>query len=110
MEPVPFDMDVEDLARLRATGAPHQVLDVREPWETEICGLPDALLIPLGTLPGRLDEVPDDVPVIVLCHHGARSARAVGLLRSRGVAGAVNLRGGIDAWASRIDTTMARYD
>lgn len=105
-----FDIEVEDLHRLRASGQDHCVVDVREPWEIEICAIGDALHIPLGTLPDRLDEVPTDKPVVVVCHHGARSARAVGLMRGRGIAGAVNLKGGIDAWALRIEPGMARYD
>jgi rhodanese-related sulfurtransferase len=101
---------VEDLAGLRAAGEPHCVVDVREPWEAEICFLPGALLIPLGTVASRLDEVPTDVPVVVVCHHGARSARAVGLMRRHGMDRAVNLKGGMDAWACRIDPATARYD
>jgi len=103
-------MDVEALDALRRAGTPHRVLDVREPWEVEICAIDGALHVPLADLPGRLDELPADRPIVVLCHHGGRSARAVGFLRSKGFASAVNLGGGIDAWALRVDRAMARYD
>jgi adenylyltransferase/sulfurtransferase len=56
-----------------------------------------AVLIPLATLPGQLDLVPDDRPVVVHCKSGVRSAHAVGFLRSRGY-DAHNLAGGMDAW------------
>lgn len=104
------EMEVEELARRLAVGDPPFVLDVREPWEIEICALPGATAIPLGDLAQRLGELPDDREIVVVCHHGGRSARAVGFLRSRANLEAVNLRGGVDAWAERIDRAMARYD
>ena len=104
---LPFAIDPAELARWRAASA-CRLLDVREAWELEICRFDEARHIPLGELPGRLDEVPDDVPVVAVCHHGVRSARATAFLRGRGVR-AVNLHGGIDAWARTIDTAMAVY-
>ena len=105
---LPFAVDAAELARWRA-GAGCRLLDVREAWELEICRFEDAFHIPLAELPDRLDEVPDGAPVVVICHHGVRSARATRFLRARGVPGAVNLDGGIDAWARTIDPTMAVY-
>ena len=81
---------------------------MREPWEREICGLPDALLIPLRELPGRLAEVPAERPLVVVCHHGQRSALAMRFLRSHGI-DARNLAGGVDAWAQQLDPDMPRY-
>ena len=106
--PLPFAVGAAELARWRAAGA-CRLLDVRESWELDICRFPGARHIPLGELPARLDEVPDDRPVVVVCHHGVRSAQAVGFLRRRGVPGAVNLKGGIDAWARAVDPAMAVY-
>jgi rhodanese-related sulfurtransferase len=58
---------------------------------------------------GRLDELPRDQAVVVMCHHGMRSRMVAQFLRSRGFAAAINLDGGIDAWAGRIDPDMQRY-
>lgn len=103
------DIDVATLHRWRQSGRTVTVLDVREPWETELCALPDSLFIPLGHLPDRVAEIPVDRPVVVLCHHGVRSGQAAVWLRRRGLAQAINLAGGIDAWARLVDTEMEVY-
>jgi rhodanese-related sulfurtransferase len=71
---------------------------VRESWEWVAGHAPGAVHIPLGELPGRVDQVPSG-RVLVVCHVGARSARATVFLRQRGV-DAVNLDGGLSAWAA----------
>jgi len=103
---LPFEMTVSELAARRGEVA---VLDVREPWELEICRIADSIAIPLGSLPERSGELPLERTLVVVCHHGARSARAVQYLRSRGIANAVNLAGGIDAWAREIEPAMRTY-
>ena len=103
------EMSPAELASLRQAGAPHAVLDVREPWETALCLIPDSLTVPLGTLPTAVDQLPGDKPLIVVCHHGGRSMQAVMWLRSQGYTNAINLRGGVHAWAGQIDPTMATY-
>jgi len=107
-EATPFAMTVADLAGRLARGETLHLVDVREPWETELCRIDGSLNIPLGQLPGRAGDVPDDAPVVVICHHGARSAQATQFLRARGVR-AINLTGGIDAWARQQDPSMAVY-
>ncbi len=102
-------MSVADLQALRQAGTPHAVLDVREPWETALCLIPDSVTIPLGTLPAQLDRVPPEQPLVVVCHHGGRSMQAVMWLRAQGYQNAINLNGGIDAWARQIDPTMTTY-
>ncbi|HEY2434517.1 MAG TPA: molybdopterin-synthase adenylyltransferase MoeB [Vicinamibacterales bacterium] len=89
-------------ARIDGGGAP-AILDVREAWETAICRIPGAILIPLGELAQRSRELDPAVEVVVYCQAGGRSARAVDLLRSHGFAGAVNLAGGIRGWLSETD-------
>lgn len=103
------EMTVERLAGLLASGAPLAILDVREPWEREICALPDSLAIRLAQLPGLVETLPHDRTLVVVCHHGIRSAHAMAWLRQAGFANAVNLAGGLDAWALRIDPKMRRY-
>jgi rhodanese-related sulfurtransferase len=105
----PIALTVAELDRRRRAGETLAILDVREPWELEIVRFPDALAIPLMTLPARVGEVPTDRPVVVVCHHGMRSAQAVSWLRQNGIANAINLDGGIDAWARQIESTMGVY-
>jgi rhodanese-related sulfurtransferase len=94
-------------ARIEAGDTP-ALLDVREPWERELCALPGSTLIPMDELERRVGEVEPDREVVVYCHHGIRSAAVVQWLRAQEVP-AVNLRGGIDAWALRVDPTLRRY-
>jgi rhodanese-related sulfurtransferase len=93
--------------RLEAGPAPGLV-DVREPWEHALVALPGAKLIPMPEIPGRVDELPAEGEVVVYCHHGLRAAAVVHWLRRQGIR-AVNLRGGIDAWAAEVDPTLRRY-
>lgn len=99
----------EDVAAWRHAGVAHTVLDVREPWETDICRIADSLVLPLGTLSQGIDQLPQDKPLVVVCHHGMRSLQAVMWLRSQGFENAVNLRGGIDAWARQVEPQMTTY-
>ena len=92
------EMDVQALAQLKRQGTPHMVLDVREPDEVAICAIADSLPVPMQQIPARLDALPRDVPVVVMCHHGGRSRTVTQYLRNSGFDNAVNLAGGIDAW------------
>ena len=85
------------------------LLDVREPWEWAVSNLADrgALHIPLDELPSRLDELPEDREVVVYCRTGARSDRAARLLRESGIPGALNLAGGLRAWAREVDPDLS---
>jgi rhodanese-related sulfurtransferase len=113
MSALPLEIPVDELARRRAAAGPEggklALLDVREPWEVDICQLPDSIKIPLARLPERLDALPRDGMLVVLCHHGMRSLQATHWLRANGIANAVNLSGGIDAWARVIDPAMRTY-
>ena len=102
------ELTPSELHALLAGGDPPLVLDVREPWEREICALDGALEIPLGSLSRRIHEIPPGRTVAVICHHGVRSALAAGLLLREGW-DAVNVTGGIDRWARDVDGTMIRY-
>ncbi len=106
---MPPEIEVEELARLRAGDPAPALVDVREPWEVGICAIPGSVNLPLTMLAGGAGELPRDRPLVVICHHGIRSLHATGWLRRMGFDNAVNLRGGIDAWARRIDPDMATY-
>jgi rhodanese-related sulfurtransferase len=94
---------------LSSAGAGAALLDVREPWEYEICRIEGSRLVPLGQLPGSLGELRRDAPTVVICHHGVRSLRAAAYLEHCGFGDVVNLSGGIDAWARGVDPRMATY-
>jgi adenylyltransferase/sulfurtransferase len=85
------------------------LIDVREPHEWEIAHIEGARLIPLGQLPERLGELDGHAEIVTHCHHGARSMKALGILKGAGFNRVRSLAGGIDAWADRIEPGMARY-
>ncbi len=100
---------VDDLkARIDKGSAPF-ILDVRETQEYQICQIPGSVLIPLGDLPKRLVELEGHDDMVVHCKSGARSAKAVKLLREAGFARAKNLRGGILAWIDKVDPSLPKY-
>jgi sulfur-carrier protein adenylyltransferase/sulfurtransferase len=87
------------------------IIDVREPFEWAIGNLEPqgARLIPLGELPGRIAEIPDDAEVVLHCRSGARSAKALHFLRGRGYGRLHNLAGGILAWSDDVDPSIPKY-
>jgi rhodanese-related sulfurtransferase len=104
------DLTPEDLhARLQA-GESLQLIDVREPEEYNYCRIEGSQLIPLGDIPARAGELATDRPVVLICHHGVRSAQALAYLQHRhGLLNLLNLRGGIHAWSGRVDPAVAVY-
>jgi sulfur-carrier protein adenylyltransferase/sulfurtransferase len=109
--PIPDGNEIEplELKDLLDRQLPILVLDVREPYEWQVCRIPGATLIPLGQLPSRTEELGAAQDIVVYCHSGVRSRRAVELLRAEGFPGVRNLRGGILAWADQVDPSMPRY-
>lgn len=101
-------MTVQEYAVWRRDKTPHFLLDVRQPEEYATARIEGAVLIPLNELPGRLAELPSGRPIVVMCHHGMRSAHAVHHLREAG-RDAVNLAGGIDSWSREIDPKIPLY-
>ena len=105
----PQQCEAEELqSMLQSSDAPC-LIDVREKWEVDICQLPGAIHIPLGQLPNRLDDLPRDRDIVVYCHHGVRSLQASSMIRMAGFSRSTSLRGGIDAWANRIDVNIKKY-
>lgn len=96
---------------LEARPAGLRVIDVRDPDEFQICRLPGAELIPLGELPAvAAQRLPDrGAELLVYCHHGMRSLRAVHHLRALGYDRARSMSGGMDRWSLEIDPGAARY-
>ena len=85
------------------------LLDVREPAEIEIASIPDTTIIPMMSVPNRLQELNPDATVVVMCHSGGRSRRVAEFLLASGFKHVFNLSGGIDAWSQQIDPSVPRY-
>ena len=105
---LPAEIGVAAARDLLATGDA-TLLDVREPHEHAICQVPGSRLLPMREVPAALHQLPRDRPLLVLCHHGARSQRVTQFLRAHGFARAINVRGGIEAWAVELDPSLQRY-
>lgn len=103
------ELTVQELKELLLSGKDVQLVDVREPEEFKICNL-GGELIPMGDLPKQANRVSRTKPVVVICHHGFRSAQAINYLSQRlGYNNLLNLKGGIHAWAVEVDKAMAVY-
>ena len=85
------------------------LLDVREPFEFDICSIPGARLIPLGELAARMSELDSADEIVLQCKSGVRSARALKLLQEAGFGKLWNVEGGILAWADTVDASVPKY-
>ncbi len=85
------------------------LLDVREPWEFEICHIEGSQLIPMNSIPEKMGELDKARPIVCICHHGMRSWEVASFLEAQGFTQIINLTGGVDAWAQEVDSTMPTY-
>lgn len=106
--PIPF-VTVEELQEKLQGNLPVLLIDVREPFEYQICHVPEAQLVPLGVLPAHIDKWNKEEEIFLLCRSGGRSGSAVQLLQQAGFSKVFNVEGGILAWAERIDPMMKKY-
>ena len=107
-----LDPEITAEALVKRLGEPNPpvLLDVRETWEFQTAALPNSILIPMGEIPTRVHtELDSDAPVVVVCHHGARSLSVTMWLRNQGFEAAQSLAGGIDGWSRIVDPTVPRY-
>lgn len=103
------EITVEELKDMMDRGqGGFQVVDVREPYEYEIGNL-GGLLIPLGDIENRSDEIPSSGKTVILCRSGIRSQEAIERLQKLGFTNLYNLRGGVLEWADKIDKTFPKY-
>jgi rhodanese-related sulfurtransferase len=103
------ELEPVDLKRRLNRGDPLIVLDVREPEEIRLATFPRAIHIPMSDIPSRLTELDPHTELVVVCHHGIRSAQVAMYLASNGFERVSNLSGGIDAWSLTVDPTTPRY-
>ena len=106
---MPGEISVRDLSGRIAAGDAPVVLDVREAEEIGIAAFPGAKHIPMHDVPQRLGELDPAQEIVVLCHHGMRSAHVAGFLEQQGFALVRNVAGGIDAWSLFVDPSVPRY-
>lgn len=107
---LPYEISVAELAAMQREHKAPTIVDVREPWEVNAAAIAGAVNIPMGEIPGRAhQELDPDAPLVVLCHHGARSLSVTNWLRQQGFDRAQSLAGGIDQWSREIDGAIPRY-
>lgn len=84
------------------------LLDVREPWEFELCRLPGSHLMARMDL-AKIFEGLKELTVVTICHHGVRSLSAAFYLQEAGLKKVKSLHGGVESWATQIEPSMVRY-
>jgi len=94
---------------LASAEAPPLLLDVREPAEFDICHIEGSRLMPMGEVAASLDDLPREKVIIAICHHGMRSYNIARYLEQQGFGQVMNLIGGLDAWARKVDLSMPTY-
>jgi len=94
---------------LSQSGSDPLLLDVREPWEFEYCHINGSILIPMGKLPDKMNELDPQRETVVICHHGIRSRHMGYYMEQAGFKNIVNLDGGVERWADEVEPTMKRY-
>ncbi|NIP72289.1 MAG: sulfurtransferase [Gammaproteobacteria bacterium] len=85
------------------------LLDVREPWEHQVCRIEGATLVPMRQIPRAVGELDSERDIVVICHHGVRSRQVGFFLERAGFDNVINLDGGVDAWAREVDPQMPTY-
>jgi rhodanese-related sulfurtransferase len=106
------EIDVHDADNLLKQTDHNQILlvDVREPWEFEICRLSEkAVLLNEKNMPLIFERGQEAKHILVYCHHGVRSLNAALYMRQNGLPRAVSLKGGIDRFAQLVNTSLPRY-
>ncbi|NOQ91054.1 MAG: sulfurtransferase [Gammaproteobacteria bacterium] len=85
------------------------LLDVRQPWEFELCKLDNSVLVPMSTIPAKVESLDLEQETVVICHHGIRSRSVGRFLEQSGFSNIINLSGGMSQWAKTVDDEMATY-
>lgn len=104
-----WELSVEEVQAKQARGESFRLIDVRNPHEWDIVHLEGATLIPLSELPNRLQELSSNESLVLHCHKGVRSMKALNILRDAGFTKLKSMKGGIDAWSTQIDPSLPRY-
>ena len=109
---LPLEVSPQEVRRRMESEEKLVLIDVREPFEHQQASIAGTQLIPMNTVPARLQELDaqaDEAMLIVFCHHGVRSLNVVNWLREQGVEACQSMQGGIDRWSLEIDPSVPRY-
>lgn len=112
MARVEYEITPREVKEKLDAGERLQLIDVREPFEHQICHVEEARLIPMNSIPAhlqQLDGLAEEATLVFFCHHGMRSLSVVNWLRQQGVEACQSMRGGIDLWSTEVDPTVPRY-
>ena len=93
---------------MRKAGTEHQLIDCRQPNEFQASNIGGELM-PMQAIPQHLTDFRDDIPLVIICRTGSRSAMVTQFLRQNGFPNAQNLAGGIYAWSDRVDPNVKKY-
>jgi rhodanese-related sulfurtransferase len=105
-----FEITPEELKKQLDAGQKIVVLDVREPSELQLARVANTKNIPMGDVPAKAhQELDPEEHIVVMCHHGVRSANVTAWLQQQGFEKVQSLQGGIDRWAKEIDTKVPTY-
>lgn len=85
------------------------LVDVREPWELDVCRIAGVKSMPMRAVPARYLELQRDAETVIVCHHGARSYQVAMFLEYQGFTRIYNLYGGMAAWSRDADPTTPTY-
>ena len=107
----PIEIDVQTVKQLQQSDESFLLLDVRQDEEFGKAKIDGSVLIPMGELRERIDELDPhkNQRIVVHCHHGGRSMQVTQALRSHGFEKVQNMAGGIEAWSLEIDDSVPRY-
>lgn len=111
------EISVTEVAQKRANGEPFVLLDIREPAELMMANLgEDVEHVPLSSLVAMREQaLPESiiadktVEIVVICHHGSRSAQVTAWLHQQGWVNALSMAGGIEAYAEEVDASVGFY-
>ena len=85
------------------------LIDVREEDEFNFCKISGSVNISLRRLMQELEQIDENYPIILICHHGVRSMKALYFLKSQGFTKLSSLQGGVEKWAEDVECDMKRY-
>jgi rhodanese-related sulfurtransferase len=103
------EISPQTLKELRQSRADLTLVDVRDPWELEICRIEGCINLPLPQLAIQMPDLDKDAAIVLYCHHGIRSRNAVLILQQKGFRNVASLKGGIEAWSQQIDANVPVY-
>jgi rhodanese-related sulfurtransferase len=104
-----YEIQPEEVKRMRDAGEEFVLLDCREPWEYQAAHIEGATHIPMQEIPARVQELDPEDHVVVICHRGVRSMTVTAWLRQQGYHNAQSVAGGIDRWSRVVDSKVPTY-